>query len=112
MLCYAIVLNYCCRVYEKQWWRLLSAIVLHGGVWHILPNAIIQLRVGGYLNLVFGTPMWFMIYFTAGTVFAVVTWIDRWPCYMLLLLFLLWLTLACCVLWVISLIVIDCCLLC
>lgn len=54
------------QVYEKEWWRLLSAIVLHGGVWHLIPNALIQLRVGGYLNLVFGTPMWFMIYFITG----------------------------------------------
>jgi membrane associated rhomboid family serine protease len=46
----------------------VSAIALHGGIWHILPNLFIQLRVGGYLNLVFGTPMFFLIYFISGTV--------------------------------------------
>jgi membrane associated rhomboid family serine protease len=78
-------------VYKNQWWRLLSSIMLHGGIFHIIPNGAIQvstgvsrqlllaktvfsllvflclkLRVGGYLNLVYGTPKWFFIYFISG----------------------------------------------
>lgn len=44
----------------------LSSVMLHAGIWHIIPNVAIQLRVGGYLNLVFGTAKWFWIYFMSG----------------------------------------------
>jgi membrane associated rhomboid family serine protease len=53
-------------VYDGQYWRLLSCIMLHAGVIHIIPNVCIQLRIGGYLNLVFGTPSFFFIYFMTG----------------------------------------------
>ena len=33
---------------------------------HLATNGLIQLRIGGYLNLLFGTPRWFFIYFAAG----------------------------------------------
>lgn len=29
-------------VYRNQWWRLLSCIMLHGGIFHIIPNGAIQ----------------------------------------------------------------------
>lgn len=53
-------------LYHKQWWRSLSAIFLHAGILHLLPNVLIQLRVGGYLNIIFGTPQWLWIYFSSG----------------------------------------------
>lgn len=53
-------------IYKDQWWRLISAIMLHGGIWHILSNVLIQMRVGGYLNILFGTPQWLWIYFYSG----------------------------------------------
>ena len=40
--------------------------MLHAGVYHIIPNVAIQLRVGGYLNLVYGTPRWLWIYLISG----------------------------------------------
>ena len=40
--------------------------MLHAGVMHIITNVFIQLRVGGYLNLVFGTFEWLTIYFASG----------------------------------------------
>ena len=52
--------------YDHQWWRLFSPIMLHAGIIHMLTNGLIQLRVGGYLNLLFGTPKWLLIYFAAG----------------------------------------------
>ena len=48
-------------VYEGEWWRLVSPIGLHAGLWHILCNVFIQLRIGGYLNLLWGTPVRYSI---------------------------------------------------
>jgi membrane associated rhomboid family serine protease len=53
-------------LYKKQWWRLFSPIMLHAGVIHLLSNVLIQLRVGGYLNLVFGNVRWMWIYLVSG----------------------------------------------
>ena len=53
-------------VYKNEYWRLLSSIMLHAGVIHIVPNVLIQLRIGGYLNLVYGTWRWMWIYFISG----------------------------------------------
>eukprot|EP01042_Synura_sphagnicola_P031240 gene31240-40219_t len=53
-------------VVEKQWWRVLVPIMLHAGVLHVLCNVLIQLRIGGYLNLVFGNLKWSMIYIFSG----------------------------------------------
>ena len=40
--------------------------MLHAGVIHLVSNVFIQLRVGGYLNLVFGTKRWLIIYILSG----------------------------------------------
>lgn len=53
-------------VYDDEWWRLLSSIMLHGGIIHIIPNVIIQLRIGGYLTLIYGPWKWTWIYFLSG----------------------------------------------
>jgi membrane associated rhomboid family serine protease len=53
-------------VYERQWWRLISPIAVHAGIIHLISNVVIQLRVGGYLNLVYGTWKWFTIYLLSG----------------------------------------------
>lgn len=44
-----------------------SQVFVHAGIFHIIPNVAIQLRVGGYLNLVYGTPRWvcFILYIYA-----------------------------------------------
>lgn len=52
--------------YENEWWRLITPIFLHAGIIHIISNVGIQLRVGGYLELVFGRPAWLFIYFSSG----------------------------------------------
>lgn len=51
---------------ENEWFRLVAPIMLHAGIFHLIPNVAIQLRVGGYLNLVYGTPKWLWIYFASG----------------------------------------------
>jgi membrane associated rhomboid family serine protease len=53
-------------VWRGEYWRLLSSVMLHAGVIHIVPNVLIQLRIGGYLNICYGTPKWFFIYFISG----------------------------------------------
>lgn len=53
-------------VYDDQWWRLFSSTMLHAGIFHLIPNVAIQLRIGGYLNLIYGTPKWFFIYLVSG----------------------------------------------
>lgn len=53
-------------VFKNEWWRLFSPIMLHAGIMHLVSNVFIQLRVGGYLNLVFGTKRWLTIYILSG----------------------------------------------
>lgn len=52
--------------YRHQWWRTISPIFLHAGLLHIASNAFIQLRVGGYLNRIYGTGKWMLIYMISG----------------------------------------------
>jgi membrane associated rhomboid family serine protease len=52
--------------YKHQWWRTISPIFLHAGLLHIASNAFIQLRVGGYLNRIYGTWKWMFIYMISG----------------------------------------------
>ena len=40
--------------------------MLHAGVIHLLSNGIVQLRVGAYLNVIYGTPRWLTIYILSG----------------------------------------------
>jgi membrane associated rhomboid family serine protease len=53
-------------LYRNQWWRLFTPIMLHGGVIHLLSNTLIQLRVGGYLNIIFNNYIFFLIYLLSG----------------------------------------------
>eukprot|EP01041_Mallomonas_annulata_P007243 gene7243-14777_t len=61
-------------IVKNEWWRLITPIFLHAGIIHIISNVFIQMRVGGYLNLVFGTPTWLIIYFASG-IFG-----NMWSC--------------------------------
>ena len=53
-------------VYRGDWWRILTPIMMHAGVLHLLSNALIQLRVGGYLNIVFGNMTFCLVYLLSG----------------------------------------------
>lgn len=52
--------------YEGEWWRIITPIFLHAGIIHIISNVAIQLRVGGYLELVFGRARFTFIYISSG----------------------------------------------
>jgi len=49
-----------------QVWRLLTSIILHAGILHILSNVFIQLRFGYTLELRWGWPKFVMIYILTG----------------------------------------------
>ncbi|CAE8691484.1 unnamed protein product [Polarella glacialis] len=49
-----------------EWWRLLSAVMLHAGWLHLAGNLIIQLRTGAMLEVLFGHSAWLLIYIISG----------------------------------------------
>jgi len=38
-------------VWKNEWWRLLSSIMLHGGILHIIPNGAIQVINPFFINM-------------------------------------------------------------
>jgi membrane associated rhomboid family serine protease len=46
-----------------EWWRLLVATCLHGGVLHLILNAWALLQVGSAFELLFGARRLFLVYF-------------------------------------------------
>ncbi len=54
-------------VLEHQWWRLVTAGFLHGGLLHILMNSWVLYGLGAQVEEIYGTPRFLVIYF-AGTV--------------------------------------------
>jgi rhomboid protease GluP len=48
-----------------QWWRLITAGFLHGGVWHILMNSWVLFDLGVQVEQTFGTARFLIIYFIA-----------------------------------------------
>jgi len=53
-------------LYNHEWWRLLSAIFLHGGVLHLLMNVFAQLQFGLAREVIWGTLEWLVIYGVSG----------------------------------------------
>jgi len=45
-----------------EWWRLITAAFLHGGILHILMNSWVLFDLGPQVNDVFGTPRFLAIY--------------------------------------------------
>src|SRR5580704_14481280 len=48
-----------------QWWRLITAGFLHGGLLHILMNSWVLFDLGPQVNQAFGTPRFLTIYFVS-----------------------------------------------
>ncbi len=54
------------RVATGEWWRLVSAMFLHGGVDHLLGNVIVLYIVGMACEHAFGGARTALVYFTSG----------------------------------------------
>jgi rhomboid protease GluP len=52
-------------LYGHQWWRLITAGFLHGGIMHILMNSWVLWDLGPRVDEVFGTWRYIVIYFAA-----------------------------------------------
>jgi len=52
---------------DHQWWRLITAGFLHGGILHILMNSWVLYDLGAQVEQIYATPRFLVIYF-AGTV--------------------------------------------
>ncbi|CBN78430.1 conserved unknown protein [Ectocarpus siliculosus] len=53
-------------IQEGQVWRLLTPILLHGGVLHIFMNLTSQFRMGTFLEERWGTRNWLIVYWVGG----------------------------------------------
>ena len=50
-----------------QWWRLITAGFLHGGLFHIVMNGWAMLQLGRHVDVVYGSARYLVIFF-AGTI--------------------------------------------
>jgi rhomboid protease GluP len=60
---------------EGEWWRLITAGFLHGGILHILMNSWVMLDLGAAVEETFGAARMFVIYIAA-TVSGF--WLSAW----------------------------------
>ena len=58
-------------VYEGEYWRLLTAMFLHGDFLHLLMNLIALFQLGSLYELMFGTRRFVIIYFVTGLVASI-----------------------------------------
>jgi len=47
---------------DGEWWRLLTPILLHAGVIHLLCNVAVQLETGAFFEREWGSATWVTIY--------------------------------------------------
>jgi rhomboid protease GluP len=67
--------------YEGQWWRLITAGFLHGGILHILMNSWVLFDLGVQVEETYGTSRYLVFYFvaTVGGFLASSWWAPRVP---------------------------------
>lgn len=58
--------NLAVLVQDGQWWRLLTAMFLHGGLKHLAANMAVLYVLGRHVERFFGTRGFLLIYFGAG----------------------------------------------
>jgi rhomboid protease GluP len=51
---------------DQEWWRLITAGFLHGGILHILMNSWVLFDVGAQVEETFGTSRYLVVYFVSG----------------------------------------------
>ena len=52
-------------LYENEWWRLISPIMLHAGVFHLICNVAVQLDSGAFWEREWGSLIWLIIYLSS-----------------------------------------------
>jgi rhomboid protease GluP len=71
------------RVWEGQWWRLVSAMFLHFGVGHLVMNMLGLYVLGLSVEPVLGIGRYLVTYFTSGMgsmlVTAILAWVQHRP---------------------------------
>lgn len=50
---------------DGEWWRLMTPILLHAGVIHLLCNVAVQLETGAFFEREWGSAKWLAIYLTS-----------------------------------------------
>jgi len=53
-------------VHEGDWWRLVGAMFLHGGIFHLLFNMLALYWLGTIIEQALGTPRFLLVYFVSG----------------------------------------------
>jgi hypothetical protein len=50
---------------DGEWWRLLTPILLHAGIIHLICNIAVQLETGAFFEREWGSTRWMIIYLTS-----------------------------------------------
>ena len=58
---------------DDEWWRLMSPILLHAGVIHLLCNVAVQLEIGSFFEKEWGSFHWLIIYLTSALLSSVMS---------------------------------------
>lgn len=62
-------------LYEHEYWRLFSPIMLHAGIFHLVCNVAVQLDTGAFFEREWGSVIWLMVYLgsaAAGSILSVI----------------------------------------
>lgn len=51
---------------DGEWWRLITPIMLHAGVIHLLCNVAVQVETGAFFEREWGSRNWLIIYLVSG----------------------------------------------
>jgi membrane associated rhomboid family serine protease len=51
---------------DGEWWRLVTPIMLHAGIIHLLCNVAVQLETGAFFEREWGSGPWLIIYLVSG----------------------------------------------
>jgi len=49
-------------LYNEEWWRLFSSVLLHSGIFHLVCNVAIQLDSGAFFEKEWGSAVWLIVY--------------------------------------------------